>query len=279
MATLGPRQIQRLLDEHGVRPKKSLGQNFLFDANHVARICRVAGVEAGDRVIEIGSGLGSLTQGLLDSGAAVVAIEKDPRLAEITREVAPGAVVVVGDALDQDLYSLTPDGWAPPWKLVANLPYNIATPLLVKVLEEVPEISTGVVMLQLEVARRLVARVGDSDYGAVSLVIQYFADARLAGKVPPSVFLPQPKVFSALVAFERWGEPPVSADQTHLFELIRAGFSKRRKTLRNAIADLPWRDEALVGCERAGVDAGLRAEALSLDQFAAIVDASETTHA
>lgn len=266
--------IRNLLEREGIRPSKSLGQNFLADANHVRKIASAAGAAPGVRIVEIGPGLGSLTIGLLNAGAEVVAIEKDARFAEVLEWTAPGARVVVADALESefsDVVRETAGGdWPAPWRLAANLPYSTGTLIFVKILEEVPEISGGVVMLQREVAERLVARPGDHAYGGVSAVVSYFAEARKAWRVPPGVFVPAPRVESVLVGFERHSEPPVSAGRGQMFELIRAGFSHRRKTFRNSISDLAWAKEALEACALLGIDPARRAETMSLEEFGAI---------
>ncbi|RIK05909.1 MAG: 16S rRNA (adenine(1518)-N(6)/adenine(1519)-N(6))-dimethyltransferase [Acidobacteria bacterium] len=270
--------IRALLESEGIRPSKSLGQNFLADANHVRKIAAAAGAAPGVRVVEIGPGLGSLTIGLINAGAEVVAIEKDARFASVLERTARGARVVVADALDSELSSVIEEAvggdWPAPWRLAANLPYSTGTPIFVKILEEVSEISGGVVMLQREVAERLVARSGDHEYGGVSVVVQYFASARKVGRVPPGVFVPAPRVESVLVGFERREEPPVSADRGRLFELIRAGFSHRRKTFRNSISGLSWAHEALEACTVVGIDPSRRAETMSLEEFGAITGAA-----
>lgn len=266
--------IRNLLDQEGIRPSKSLGQNFLADANHVRKIAAAAGAAPGVRVVEIGPGLGSLTIGLLNTGADVVAIEKDARFAALLKQTAPGAQVIVADALEAELSGLVREAvggdWPAPWRLAANLPYSTGTLIFVKILEMFPEISGGVVMLQREVAERLVARPGDHAYGGVSAVVSYFAEVRQAGRVPPGVFVPAPRVESVLVAFERHREPPVSADREPMFELIRAGFSHRRKTFRNSISALAWSQEALEACAAVGIDPARRAETMSLEEFGAI---------
>lgn len=271
---LGASTVRQLIAEHGLRPSKSLGQNFLVDPNHVRRICEIAGASKGTRVLEIGPGLGSLTVGLLIAGAEVVAVEKDARLASILKTTADGAAVAIADALHCDLAETVIEAaggsWPAPWRLAANLPYNVATHIFVKVLEEVPQVSGGVIMVQREVAQRLSASPGGTAYGGVSAIVAYYAETRLAGRVSPSVFVPSPRVDSALVAFERHDHPPVDADKGSLLELIRAGFSHRRKTFRNAIASLSWADAAIAACQETGIDSSRRAETMSLEEFAAI---------
>jgi 16S rRNA (adenine1518-N6/adenine1519-N6)-dimethyltransferase len=230
--------ISDLLARHGLHPSRALGQNFVVDPNTVRRIARLAGVGSGDRVVEIGAGLGSLTLALLETGAAVTAVEVDRHLLGPLREVVEphGATVVAGDALRLDWRALLGEG---PWALVANLPYNVATPLVADLLDGVPAITTMLVMVQREVGERLAASAGDEAYGAVSVKVAYWATARVVGKVGPNVFLPQPKVDSALVAIERRPTPavdPALVGPERLFAVVRAGFGQRRKMLRRSLA-------------------------------------------
>jgi 16S rRNA (adenine1518-N6/adenine1519-N6)-dimethyltransferase len=240
----------------------------------VRRIARLAGVGAGDRVVEIGAGLGSLTLALLETGASVTAVEIDRYLLPVLREVAEpaGARVVEGDALRLDWRELLGDGDG--WVLVANLPYNVATPLVADLLDFVPAISRMLVMVQKEVGERLAARAGEEAYGAVSVKVAYWATAKLVGKVPPTVFIPQPKVDSALVAIERRPVPAVDPSLVpteRLFTVVRAGFAHRRKMLRGALAGLVT-PEAFAA---AGVRPESRAEELDVDawgRLARVVD-------
>jgi 16S rRNA (adenine1518-N6/adenine1519-N6)-dimethyltransferase len=236
--TLTSREVADLLARQQHRPRRALGQHFVVDPNTVRRIARLAAVGPGDRVIEIGAGLGSLTLALLETGAEVTAVEIDHGLLPLLREVVEpgGAQVVGGDALTLDWSSLLDgDGWV----LVANLPYNVATPLVADLLDGVPAISRMLVMVQREVGLRLAAGVGDPAYGAVSVKVAYWATARMVGRVPPGVFLPEPAVESALVAIARRPVPavdPADIEPAQLFALVRAGFAQRRKMLRRALA-------------------------------------------
>ncbi len=232
------RDVADLLARHQHRPRRSLGQHFVIDPNTVRRIARLAAVGPGDRVVEIGAGLGSLTLALLETGADVTAVEIDRHLMPMLREVVEpvGARVVEADALTLDWSSLL-DGQG--WVLVANLPYNVATPLVADLLDGVAAISRMLVMVQREVGLRLAADVGDPAYGAVSVKVAYWATAKMAGRVPPGVFLPEPSVESALVAIERRPVPavdPAEVGPEELFSLVRAGFAQRRKMLRRALA-------------------------------------------
>jgi 16S rRNA (adenine1518-N6/adenine1519-N6)-dimethyltransferase len=227
--------IHELLAAHGLSASRALGQNFVADANTVRRIARLAEVGAGDRVVEIGAGLGSLTLALAETGAEVVAVEIDRHLVPVLREVVePAGVRVIGGdarAVDWDEV-LQPAGST--WHLVANLPYNIATSLVLDLLQDVPAIETMLVMVQREVADRIAAGPGDDAYGIPSVKRAWFAEARVVGRVPPTVFIPQPRVESALVRLRR--RPVPEGDRARVFALIDAGFGQRRKMLRRSLA-------------------------------------------
>lgn len=266
---LGRTEIVGLLEGIGRRPSRALGQNFVTDPNTVTRIARLARVGEGDRVVEVGAGLGSLTVALAATGASVVAIEVDSHLLPALREVVEplgGVRVVEGDAMRLDWASvLGSDASHDPqsWVLVANLPYNIATPLVVKVLEEVPAVARLLVMVQREVGERLAAGAGDPAYGAVSVKIAWFAEAAVVGNVPRAVFLPRPNVDSVLVAITRRSAPavdPALVPYGELISLVRMGFAGRRKMLRRA---LQGRVDALA-FEAAGVAPESRAEMLDV---------------
>jgi len=269
-----PSEIRALLDEHRLRPSKALGQHFLADNNMAAHIVRLAGVQPGDHVIEVGPGLGSLTLALLDAGAHVRAIELDARLAGALADVVRGrgVDVVIADAQSIDWPELLRDH--DQWVMVSNLPYNVATPVVVRALEEAPSIERFLVMVQREVGERLAAGPGSKVYGAVSVKVAYYADAEVVGTVPPEVFVPRPNVDSALVRLTRRSPPVAVADPDRLFGLVRAGFATRRKTLRRALAGEV--DDAVFAA--AGVDPGARAETLSLAQWAALANVATGTH-
>ena len=235
--------VQRLLGDHGLAPSRALGQNFVVDPNTVRRIVRLAGVAAGTPVVEIGAGLGSLTLALSDAGAPVVAVEVDRGLVPVLREVVAGrdVRVVEADALELDWAALLgpPGAGSVPWTLVANLPYNVATPVVVSVLERAPQVASALVMVQREVGERLAAAAGAAAYGAVSVKVAYWARARVVGRVPPTVFVPRPKVESALVRIDRRPAPavdPATVPYDRLFAVVRAGFAHRRKMLRRSLA-------------------------------------------
>lgn len=267
--TLGPREITDLLAQAGRRPSRALGQNFVADPNTVRRIAQLAGVGPGDRVLEIGAGLGSLTLALRETGADVTAIEIDHHLVPLLRDtVEPhGVTVYEEDAMDLDWPLLL---GADRWVLVANLPYNIATPLVADLLDDVPNIERMLVMVQREVGERLAATVGDEQYGAVSVKIAYWAEAKVVGKVPPTVFIPQPKVESALVRIDRREAPAVDVDPARLFALVRAGFGQRRKMLRRSLTGLVG--DEVFAC--AGVRPEARAEELDVHAWGRLTQCS-----
>ena len=265
---LGRAEVVRLLAEHGIRPSRALGQNFVADPNTVERIVRIAGVTPGARVVEIGAGLGSLTLALAAAGAAVVAIELDRRLADVLRSTTHGldVQVVAADAMTVEWDELAPG--PDPWVMVANLPYNIATPVVLRALEEAPAVQRFTLMVQREVGERWVAGPGHEAFGSVSVKVAWWAASRLAGAVPRGVFVPQPRVDSVLVALERRGAPD-GVDRGEVFRLIEAGFATRRKMLRRTLADLV--DDS--GFERAGVAPTGRAEDLSLGDWVRLAKA------
>ncbi len=212
--TLSGADIAQLLSAHGLRPSRALGQNFVTDPNTVRRIARLAGAGPETPVLEIGAGLGSLTLALAETGAEVVAVEADRHLVPVLRTVVEGTgvEVVEGDALELDLAGLLAARHPGPWSLVANLPYNVATPLVLRTLTEVPAVAHLLVMVQREVGERMAAAAGEDPYGAVSVRVAYFARAEVVGRVPASVFLPRPRVESVLVRLERRPEPAVDPD-------------------------------------------------------------------
>jgi 16S rRNA (adenine1518-N6/adenine1519-N6)-dimethyltransferase len=272
VATLTRRAVGDLMARHDLRPRRALGQNFVVDPNTVRRIARLAGVGPGDRVVEIGAGLGSLTMALLETGAEVTAVEVDRHLLPVLREVVEpaGARVVQGDALALDWPALLGDG---PWALVANLPYNVASPLVADLLDAVPAITRMLVMVQREVGERLAASVGDAAYGALSVKVAYWASASVVGRVPPTVFVPQPKVESALVAMVRRPAPAVDPDvvaHDRLFALVRAGFGQRRKMLRRSLAGLVGPDAFAA----AGIRPEARAEELDVADWGRLAAAA-----
>lgn len=238
--TLSRADVSRLLSDHGLAPRRAFGQNFVVDPNTVRRIARLAQIGPGDHVLEIGAGLGSLTLALAETGAHIHAIEIDNGIVEVLRSVVAereNVQVIHGDALTLDWRPLIE--LSPQWHVIANLPYNVATPLVADLLDRVPEVQHMLVMVQREVAERFVATPRTPAYGAVSLKVAYWAEAHIVGDVPATVFFPKPKVASSLVDIRRRPTPAVSdVVPSELFALVRAGFGQRRKMLRRALAGL-----------------------------------------
>jgi len=277
---LGAGDIRGIAGRLGIHPTKKLGQNFVVEPGSVRQIAALAGVRAGDVILEVGPGLGSLTLALLEAAARadahVVAVEIDPVLAaELPKTIAERApdaadrvTVLTADALtlgEKDV------GAPAPTVLAANLPYNVAVPVVLRLLAALPSIERGVVMVQAEVADRMCAGPGSRVYGVPSAKLAWYAEARLAGTVPRSVFWPVPNVDSKLVAFTRRDPPPTTASREEVFAVIDAAFGQRRKTLRAALATWagsPARAEEAL--RAAGVDPGARGEALTVAEFARI---------
>ncbi len=280
---LGPLEVRELAERLGVTPTKKLGQNFVIDPNTVRKIVRLAGVETGDRVVEVGPGLGSLTLGLTEAGARVTAVEIDHRLAaELPATVAamqPGAEtllrVVRSDALDVTGEQLAAADGSLPEVLVANLPYNVSVPILMHLLELIPGLRSGLVMVQAEVGNRIAARPGSKEYGAPSAKAAWYGSWNVAGTVSRRIFWPVPGVDSNLVAFER-AERPLGAEAERIatFELVNAAFAGRRKMLRQSLQSalgIPASaDGASAILADAGIDPTARAEQLSIADFLAI---------
>ena len=260
--------IRELLDSASLAPRRDLGQNFVADPNTVRRIAELAHVGGGDRVVEIGAGLGSLTLALADTGADITAIEVDRGVVPILRDVVADRTnvhVVEADAMHLDWADLL--AGHDDWVLVANLPYNVATPLICDLLDEVPAIARMLVMVQREAAERFAASPRTSAYGAVSVKTAYWADAKVVGHVPASVFVPRPNVESALVAITR--RTPPDTDPATLFGLVRAGFGQRRKMLRKSLAGIVAPDV----WEVAGISPTARPEELDVDAWCRLADA------
>jgi 16S rRNA (adenine1518-N6/adenine1519-N6)-dimethyltransferase len=287
-ALLGPAEIREIAGRLGIRPAKRLGQNFVVDPGTVRRIVTLAGVGPDDVVLEVGPGFGSLTLGLIGAGGRVVAVEVDPVLAaELPRTVAARAprlasrlAVVTADAVrvrPADLPGM-PGGpgvavgrGGPPSVLAANLPYNVAVPVVLHLLATVPSLARGLVMVQAEVADRMTAAPGSRIYGVPSVKLAWFASARRAGVVPRTVFWPVPNVDSGLVAFTRRPPPEPDVAREEVFAVVDAAFAQRRKTLRAALARWAGGPAAAERILReAGVDPGARGESLTVSQFTRI---------
>ncbi len=272
---LGPAEIRDLATALGLRPTKALGQNFVIDANTVRRIVRAAKVSPDDVVLEVGPGLGSLTLGLLPAAGRVVAVEIDPVLAGALRDTVTARAptyaakldVVQADALRLDTLP------AEPSAVVANLPYNVAVPVLLHLLSRFPSITHGLVMVQAEVADRLVAPPGSKVYGVPSVKVAWYAEARRAGSVGRTVFWPAPNVDSGLVALHRREPPVTTAPRAEVFALVDAAFAQRRKTLRAALsgwAGSPARAEEAL--RAADIDPQRRGESLGVTDFARLAE-------
>ena len=270
-ALLGPAEIRDLAALLDIQPTKKLGQNFVIDANTVRRIVKSAGVVGGETVVEIGPGLGSLTLGLLETGARVVAVEIDNRLAAqlpiTVSELQPDAELQVVQADAMKVLELPQQ----PTVLVANLPYNISVPVLLHFLEHFPALQRGLVMVQAEVGQRLAAVPGSKIYGAPSLKAAWYGDWRTSGLVSRQVFWPVPNVDSILVGFERHEQPGTEAERLATFELIDAAFQQRRKMLRQALS-VVLGDSATASArlEAAGLAPTARGEELTVTDFLAI---------
>ena len=281
---LGAADIRRIAADAGISPTKKFGQNFVIDPGTVRRIVREAGVTADDHVLEVGPGLGSLTLAILETGATMTAVEIDPpvaeRLPKTIAEFMPDAVdrfrVVNRDALTVNPENLPDFKDDDSFTLVANLPYNVTTPLITAFLEA-GCFESVTVMIQKEVAQRLCAAPGTGEYGAFSVLVQWYAEPKLLFDVPPHCFVPQPKVTSAVVRMDRRAAPPASVDDEKLFfRTVRAAFAQRRKTLSNALRSaFSELDRAAIesAMEETGLPPAVRGETLSIAQFAALSNA------
>ena len=270
---LGRAALKDLAARHGIRPSKALGQSFLADPNLARAIVADAGIEERDRVLEVGPGLGSLTVALAATGAEVLAVELDRAVVPALREVLapfPRVRIEVGDALRMDWDAALSAG---DWTMVSNLPYNVAVPLLVDMLDRAPRIGEYLVMVQREVGERLTAQPGDDAYGAASVRVAYRARATLLRRVPPDVFWPRPKVESVMVRITP-RPAPVDADRAALFRVVDEGFAERRKTMGNALRRLGLDGPSAARVLRDnGLEPDVRAERLGLPEFARIAEA------
>lgn len=266
------RHILKAFDLHA---SKRLGQNFLIHGGTVEAIVETADICPGDRVLEIGPGIGTLTQGLAEAGASVTAVELDKKLPAVLAETLSGydrVRIVGGDILKTDIPAFMGEE---PFKVVANLPYYITTPILLTLLERRLPITRIVTMVQREVAERMIALPGGRDYGALSVAVQYYTEPRLAIEVSPRCFLPPPAVESAVMDCVVRKTPPVAVeDEKHFFRVVRAAFGQRRKTIGNALKSLGLPRDILQGAlSKAGIDPLRRGETLSLSEFAALAGA------
>lgn len=273
-----PKVIKDILDRYGFKFSKSLGQNFLIDGNIIKRIVEIAGLDEKSGVLEIGPGFGTLTQLLCKKANKVIAIEVDKSLIEVHKGTLdyPNLKIIYDDFLKVDVNKLIEEEFKGlDVKIVANLPYYITTPIIMKILEEKYKVSKIVVMVQKEMAQRLNSKPGTKNYGAITLAVQYRADTNIAMIVPNSVFMPKPKVDSAVIEFKILPKPRIDVcDEKMLFEVIKASFAQRRKTILNGLSNsLNFSkdiiNESLVS---AGMNPGIRGEKLTLDEFGRISD-------
>lgn len=269
-----PQVTNHILHRFKLRADKKLGQNFLIDETVVRRIIEAAELTPEDTVLEVGPGIGTLTQGLAESGADVVAVELDKRLLpvlDVTLEGYDNVRIVNGDILQVDIMEQVQK---PDFKCCANLPYYITTPIIFAILEKRLPMERLVVMVQKEVAERMAAKPGSKDYGALSVAIQYFTEPEIAFIVPPSSFIPAPSVDSVVIVCKRRSTPPVEVcDENLFFRVVKAAFSLRRKMLSNSLKNMGIKGEQVnKWLELAGVDGKRRAETLSLEEFAALTN-------
>jgi 16S rRNA (adenine1518-N6/adenine1519-N6)-dimethyltransferase len=261
--------IRELLDDHGLAPRRDLGQNFVADPNTVRRIAELARVGPGDHVVEIGAGFGSLTLALAETGADITAVEVDRGVVPVLREILEGhenVSVIEADAMTLDWNQLLDPGVEGGWVLVANLPYNVGTPLVCDILDEIRQVERILVMVQREVAERFAAPPGSSAYGAISVKAAFWGTARIVGHVPAAVFFPKPNVESALVEITR--RIPPLGDPTTMFDLVRVAFGQRRKMLRKSLV----RKVTAAQFDAAGVEPTARPEQLGVDAWVALAE-------
>ncbi|MCR5466065.1 MAG: 16S rRNA (adenine(1518)-N(6)/adenine(1519)-N(6))-dimethyltransferase RsmA [Lachnospiraceae bacterium] len=277
-----PKETIAVLQRYNFNFQKKFGQNFLIDGHVIEKIIAAAGIGKEDVVLEIGPGIGTLTQRLCEAAGDVVAVEIDRNLIPIltgdTCKDYANLQIISGDIMKTDIPELLRPFGKRPVKVVANLPYYITTPILMKLLEDRLPIESITVMVQKEVAERMETGPGTKDYGALSLAVQYYSEPYLAANVPANCFMPRPNVGSAVIRLTIHEEPPVNVkDEKHMFALIRASFNQRRKTLVNGIgnaAELPYsKEQVAAALTKLGISETVRGEALTLADFAALSDA------
>jgi 16S rRNA (adenine1518-N6/adenine1519-N6)-dimethyltransferase len=267
-----------ILKTFGIHMSKKLGQNFLVDERVVDKIVEAAAIAPGDTILEIGPGIGTLTQGLAEAGARVVAVELDRRLIEVLGKILDGydnVRIIHGDILQFDISREITEK---SYKVVANLPYYITTPIIMQFLEQKLPVEVLVTMVQKEVAQRMVAPPGGKDYGALSVAVQYFTKPEIMFIVPPSAFIPPPAVESAVIRCTVRSEPPVQLhSEKTFFRVVKAAFAQRRKTLANSLKTGGFSPQDIAGMlSKAGIDGVRRGETLTLDEFAALANAWTT---
>lgn len=282
MATLGnPKNTIEIIQKYQFAFQKKFGQNFLIDTHVLDKIISAAGITGDDCVLEIGPGIGTMTQYLAEHAGKVVAVEIDTNLLPILDETLKGysnVTVINSDILKLDMNQLVDEyNGGRPIKVVANLPYYITTPIIMGLFESNVPIDNITVMVQKEVADRMQVGPGSKDYGALSLAVQYYAKPYIVANVPPNCFIPRPNVGSAVIRLTRYKEPPVQVDEPGvMFRLIRASFNQRRKTLQNGLNNSPevpyTKEQIAAAIESLGVPASVRGEALTLEQFASLAN-------
>lgn len=272
-------QVKKLLADHGLRPKKRLGQNFLIDRNVLDRIVSASGAGQSINVLEIGPGLGTVTQELADTGAKVVCVEADRELIPVLEDVLAdrNVEIVNQDFLKIDLPAFLKERGGGRWVVVGNLPYYITSPIITTLLDSKQMVSSIILMVQREVAMRLQAKPATDDYGSLSVFVQYHCEVESMMKVSKNVFYPVPDVDSEVVKLTVREEPAVCVrDESLFFRIVRAAFGKRRKTLLNALsssAELGWdKETAHIIIENAGIDGGRRGETLSIEEFGTLAN-------
>ncbi|ANU46893.1 16S rRNA (adenine(1518)-N(6)/adenine(1519)-N(6))-dimethyltransferase [Enterocloster clostridioformis] len=282
MATLGnPKNTIEIIQKYQFAFQKKFGQNFLIDTHVLDKIISAAGITGDDCVLEIGPGIGTMTQYLAEHAGKVVAVEIDTNLLPILDETLKGysnVTVINSDILKLDMNKLVDEyNDGRPIKVAANLPYYITTPIIMGLFESNVPIDNITVMVQKEVADRMQVGPGSKDYGALSLAVQYYAKPYIVANVPPNCFIPRPNVGSAVIRLTRYQEPPVQVDEPGImFRLIRASFNQRRKTLQNGLNNSPevpyTKEQIAAAIESLGVPASVRGEALTLEQFASLAN-------
>lgn len=278
MANLGnPQNTIEIIQKYEFRFQKKFGQNFLIDTHVLEKIVEAAGVTKDDMVLEIGPGIGTMTQYLAEAAREVVAVEIDNNLIPILQDTLSdydNVVIINNDILKVDLEALSKEhNGGKPIKVVANLPYYITTPIIMGLFESNVPLDNITIMVQKEVADRMQEGPGSKDYGALSLAVQYYAKPEIVTNVPPNCFMPRPNVGSAVIKLTRYSEPPVKVDDAKkMFSLIRASFNQRRKTLVNGLNNAPGlhftKDQIVEALEKMGLSETIRGEALTLEQFA-----------
>ncbi len=277
-----PKNTIEILQKYGFVFQKRFGQNFLIDPHVLEKIILASEIEKDDFVLEIGPGIGTMTQYLAEAAGQVAAVEIDDMLIPILQDTLKewdNVTVIHGDILKTDIRKLAEEkNHGNPIKVVANLPYYITTPIIMGLFESHVPVKSITIMVQKEVADRMQSGPGSKDYGALSLAVQYYARPEIVANVPPNCFMPRPKVGSAVICLRKYEEPPVKAeDEKLMFRLIRASFNQRRKTLVNSLknsAELTYSKEQIEhAIEKCGFSATVRGEALTLEQFAALANA------